>query len=164
MRKVINHTTEHVIEQLTDYNAKRRRIKVLRYELEHPAEASLNDVIGAMSFAKGDGEGRPAGHMSNKTMFIALNYQQETARLNSDAHDEIMVELLKLEGEVERLDFYLGLLEDKHRGAVVRFYCDGLTLQQTAESINTSPWNVRRLRDEAVEELAEMYDATRRGG
>ena len=159
-----NDISIEVIYQLKDYNAKKRRIKVLRYELEHPANASYDDVIDALSFAKGTGEGHSIGHISNKTMYIALNYRQETERLNSDASDEIMAELLKLENEVDRLDFYLGLLEAQHRGAVTGFYRDGLTLQQTAERVNVSLWNVRRLRDEAVAELAEMYECTQRDG
>ena len=158
-----NKTTEEVVSMLKDYSAKKLRISVLRYELEHPANISLDDVIDSMSFAKGTGERRSVGHVSNKTMYIALNYRQDAAALNAATSDEIMTELLRLENETARLDFYIGLLEKQHRDAVRLFYMDGLPLQQVAEALSTSVWSVRKMRHEAVALLAEMYGYIQQG-
>lgn len=153
-----NHISEYVISQLKEYNAKKRRIAVLRYELEHPANVSFDDMIGAMSFAKGTDEGRTAGNISNKTMYIALNYRQEAERLNNAASEEIMTELIKLENEVSRLDFYIGLLE-KRQAAVLRlFYFDRLQWREVSKELGVSLRTVQNTHKAAIVELCRMFE------
>ena len=63
-----------VLELLDNYHKRARLIALLRYELAHPARVTEKDLIGAMNFAHQEGLGRPEGHISNKTLYIALNY------------------------------------------------------------------------------------------
>lgn len=68
-------STNYVMSLLQNYRATKRKIQQLRYELEHPTHVTPEEMIEAMSFAKGEGEGRPSGSISNKTLYIAMNYQ-----------------------------------------------------------------------------------------
>ena len=72
----MNHNAkDQVLSLLQSYRATKRKIEQLRYELEHPARVTPDEMIEAMNFAKGDGEGRPSGSVSNKTLYIAMNFQ-----------------------------------------------------------------------------------------
>lgn len=58
----MNHNAkDQVLSLLQSYRATKRKIEQLRYELEHPARVTPDEMIEAMNFAKGDGEGRPSG-------------------------------------------------------------------------------------------------------
>ena len=70
-------TRESIVRLLENYPTMQRQIALLRYEMEHPAHISPSELIGAMSFAKGDGLGTSSGHISDKTLYIAMNYQQK---------------------------------------------------------------------------------------
>ena len=62
-------TKKRVLHLLEEYRMNIRRIAQLRYELEHPALVSPTEMMEAMTFAKGTGEGpRPAGYVSDKTL------------------------------------------------------------------------------------------------
>ena len=70
----MNHNAkDQVLSLLQSYRATKRKIEQLRYELEHPARVTPDEMIEAMNFAKGDGEGRPSGSVSNKTLYIAMS-------------------------------------------------------------------------------------------
>lgn len=54
-----SNAKDRVLSLLQNYRVTKRKIEQLRYELEHPAKVSPDEVIEAMNFAKGDGEGGP---------------------------------------------------------------------------------------------------------
>lgn len=56
----MNNYTDHVTSLLQNYRTTKRKIEQLRYELEHPTRVTPDEMIEAMNFAKGDGEGRPS--------------------------------------------------------------------------------------------------------
>lgn len=99
-----------------------RKIAVLRYELEHPATVSPDEMIEALSFARRDSEGRGSGHISNKTLYIAMNYQTEAAQMSGQAMDEVVRQLIPLEREVNRLTHHVSLLSQR-QGKIIRLYC-----------------------------------------
>ena len=77
-----------VMTLLQNYRATKRKIEQLRYELEHPAKVSPDEMIEAMNFTKGDGEGRPSGSVSNKTLYIAMNFQSAADEANAALREE----------------------------------------------------------------------------
>ena len=72
----MNVTREYVVQLLNYYHQRVCQIALLRYELEHPVQVSPAEMIDAMSFVKDTNIRRSIGHISNKTLFIAVNYQQ----------------------------------------------------------------------------------------
>ena len=85
-----NLSTNYVMTLLQNYRATKRKIEQLRYELEHPARVSPDEMIEAMNFAKGDGEGRPSGSVSNKKIYIAMNLQSASYESNSSLKQDLV--------------------------------------------------------------------------
>lgn len=78
------NTKTYVVGLLESYQKRSKQIDLLHYELSHPARVSTNEMIGALALAHGDGTGRSGGHASDKTLYIALNYQNRVDGLNRD--------------------------------------------------------------------------------
>ena len=83
----------YVSELLEGYRARERKIAVLRYDLEHPSEVGVTEQIEAMNYGSGEGVGHSKGHISNKTLYIALNYEEQAKQLNAESAKEIADEL-----------------------------------------------------------------------
>ena len=75
--------SKYVLKLLESYNERERKIAVLRYNLEHPTTVSRAEQIEAMNFRHDDSLGHSAGHISNKTLYIALNYEEQAERMNA---------------------------------------------------------------------------------
>lgn len=92
-----NLSTNYVMTLLQSYRATKRKIEQLRYELEHPTRVTPDEMIEAMNFAKGDGEGRPSGCVSNKTLYIAMNFQSAADEANASLTHDLVSRLVPLE-------------------------------------------------------------------
>ncbi|WP_326202884.1 hypothetical protein [Dysosmobacter sp.] len=86
----------YVINLLETYHDRERKIAVLRYNLAHPAKVSTTEQIETMTYGHGDGLGHTKGRVSNKTLYIALNYEEQAARMNAEVTSEIANELFEL--------------------------------------------------------------------
>lgn len=152
-------TKTYVIGLLESYHKRMNQIALLHYELEHPANVSPDEMIGAMSLGHGDGSARGKGHISNKTLYIALNYQEQTERANSEAHEDIVDRLIELEREQERLIYYIALLKNMQQETVIRrFYFEGRTWNEIAQELHIVPRTVHKIKNRALDRLAAMYD------
>ena len=60
----------HVLQLLEDYPERERKIALLRYELEHPTQISLDEMIDSMTFSSGDSINMAKNRVSNKTLYI----------------------------------------------------------------------------------------------
>lgn len=154
------NTKEYVIGLLEGYTDSARKIALLRYELEHPALITPDEMIDALSFAKGTGEGHAAGHISNKTMYIAMNYQNETAHANSEIMDDITVTLMPMEREADRLHHYISLLEEREQIILKQHYFERRSWEEIGKAVPSTPKTLRKIMDVAVSKLCEMYSFT----
>ena len=138
--------SKYVLKLLESYNERERKIAVLRYNLEHPAKVG-----------HGDGLDHSAGHISNKTLYIALNYEEQAERMNAESAHEIAKELFALECEQRRLTYFIGLL-DKRQAEVIRLvFVDGIPTKEVAASFGLTYRTIDRIKRTAIENLAEMY-------
>ena len=151
------NTKEQVIRLLKDYSKYQRKIALLRYELEHPAQISPDEMLDAMAFARGDGSGRSEGTVSNKTLYIAMNYQQKAERLNRENMDDIVQRLIPLENEINRLDYYVGMLEEKQQEIIRLYFFEKKSWRKISEMTSTSVRRLRDVKDMAVDALVDMY-------
>ena len=151
-------TRKQVIELLKAYPEMLRQITLLRYELEHPANISADEMISAMSFAKRDGEGgRPAGVVSNKTLYIAMNYQQAAAKLNEEYSGDLAKELFELERKANKLEYYMAFLTEDEQDVIRLYFFERRSLQEISDELGGSVWSIKRRRDSGVKKLTEMY-------
>lgn len=111
-------TKTYVISLLESYHNRTNQIALLHYELEHPANVSSEEMIGAMSLSHGDSASRSKGHVSNKTLYIALNYREKAESLNLNTVDEISTQLVELEQIQARLDHCISLLGRRQKKLV----------------------------------------------
>lgn len=101
--------------------------------------------------------GISAGHISNKTLYIALNYEEQAERMNAESAHEIAKELFALECEQRRLTYFIGLL-DKRQAEVIRLvFVDGIPTKEVAASFGLTYRTIDRIKRTAIENLAEMY-------
>lgn len=152
---------KQVIRRLETYPDRARQIALLHYELRHTARVSPEEVIGGMSLSRSDiigGSGK--GRVSNKTMYIALNYQEKTEQMNAEAANDIAQRLLKLEAEQDRIRYYVSLLEKREAEVIRLTFFEGLSQNRVAESLGVVSRTMRRIKKEAIEKLAEMYAFT----
>ena len=69
-------TREAVIKLLETYPKVKKKVKLLEYERLHPSQVSQEEVINGLALSHPlDGGPGSAGHISDKTMQIALNFQ-----------------------------------------------------------------------------------------
>lgn len=151
-------TRAYVIGLLESYHKRMNQIALLHYELEHPANVSPDEMIGAMSLGHGDGTAHSTGHISNKTLYIALNYQERTDHANSEAREEVVTRLIELEHEQERLVYYIDLLNDAQQETVIRrFYFEGRTWSEIAQELHVVTRTIHKIKNRALDRLSEMY-------
>lgn len=149
---------EEIIQKLYEYPKIKQRIKLLRFELEHHKSVSADDMLETMCFAKGDGSGYNSGTVSNRTLYIAMNYQSAAENANSENSKEILNRLIPLEQEASRIEYYLSFLQEKEKTILRLLYFERNSLAEAAEKSSYSVWCVRKLRDEGIDKLVEMYD------
>lgn len=122
---------EQVVKLLEGYTERERQIALLHYEMQHTASISPEEVIGSMSLGHSDdiGGGSSRGHISNKTAYIALNYQERIDHLKTESLTEIAECLMELEAVQDRLRYYVTLLEKREAEVIRLFYFEGHTKQ-----------------------------------
>lgn len=152
----------HILNLLETYHERERNIALLHYELEHPARASEAEMISAMALGHGTGNngGHVDGHISDKTLYIALNYQSKVDKVNADTKEEIVVQLVELEQEQKRLEYYVSLLCEREAMVIRLIYFKELPLEEVASQVSVALRTVRKIRDRAIDELIEMFDYT----
>ena len=159
--KNIVETKAYVVDLLESYRRRSKQIELLHYELSHPTGISENEMIGALALAHGEGSST-GGHISDKTLYIALHYQQRTENANQGTRAEIVSQLVELESQQERLNYYVSLLKARHAELLKLLYFEGCSQEECAKKLDVAVRTVRRIKDDAIDELAEMYSFTKR--
>lgn len=150
----------HVIKLLDSYPERARKIALLRYELAHPAQITGDELIEAMNYARPEGQGHPSGHISNRTLYIALNYQERAERLNDETFGDISARLAEMEREQSRLEYYMSLL-DRRQELVLRRTCfEKVPQEKVAKELEVSVRRIQDIKAQAIDALAEMYGFT----
>jgi len=149
---------ERIVQKLYEYPKIKQRIKLLRFELENPNPVSAEDMLETMCFAKGDGTGHNSGAVSNRTLYIAMNYQCAADTANSERSREIISRLIPLEQEASRIEYYLSFLSENEKTVLGLLFFKQSSLSEAAEAMASSVWSIRKLRDEGIDKLVEMYD------
>lgn len=149
---------ERIIQLLETYHVRERKIALLHYELEHPAQISPNEMLNGMSFGHGDGSVRSPGYISDKTMYIALNYHDRAERLNASTTDEIAAQLVELEQEQNRLEYYVSLLDAREKDVIRLTYFSQHSWSEVSKKLSVTSRTARRTREQAITKLARMYD------
>lgn len=149
----------YVVGLLESYQKRAKQIELLHYELSHPRHISENEMIGALALAHSDGSenGHPKGHASDKTLYIAMNYRQQAEAANKSIKNEIVTQLVELESKQERLKYYVSLLDTRKAELLSLLYFEGYPQEKCAQKLGIATRTVRRIKDDAIQELTELY-------
>ena len=109
---------------LKSYREREWKIAVLQHKMKNPVRVTETEVAEAMNYAHGDGQGHTPGRVSNKTLYIALNYKEQAERLNTEAAETIAAELFVLEHEHERLKLYISLIDKREAEVLMLLYSE----------------------------------------
>ena len=66
-------------------------------------------------------------------MIPALNYQNRADKLNADTKEEIVMQLVGLEQEQARLEYYVSLLDKRPQALIQAIYFDECSLDEAAK-------------------------------
>lgn len=150
-------TREDVIKLLITYPQLQKKINLLEYERLHPSKISEDEVISGLAFAHPlEGGTITTGHISNKTMQIALNFQDETERLNYATILEIDQELHVLQQRIEKIEFYVSQLEKKQAEVIRKYYFEEKTWPEIQKAMHISSRTLSKYRDDGLDALSAM--------
>lgn len=152
---------ERIVKILEAYPDRKRKIDALRYELANPAQISEVEQLEAMTYSHDEIGGKPSvGHVSDKTLYIALNYQEKAGRLNAGVVSEVSRQLYELEREQSRLEYYVSLLSKRQAEVIRRTYFELESQETVAKALNVSVRTVQTIKAQAIEALGELYCLT----
>ena len=136
-----------VIEDLKSYHLLKKKMALLRFEQEHPAKVSDEEVIDSMALSRPVSENiRTSGFISDKTMRIAAQFRDTRDRLNQETSMEIT-----------KLDFYVSQLEEKQAEVIQKYYFERKTWNELQLEMHLSPRTLLKRRDDGLEALVSMY-------
>ena len=113
-----------------------------------------------MTYARGDCIRTAPGHVSDKTFYIAMNYQQKADVANNEISEEISAKLLELERKKNRIDYYVGMLNSRNASVIRLCFFEGKTIEDTAEELGISAKTAQIAKKRAIEELTELFALT----
>ncbi len=152
---------EEVVRQLEEYSANKRRIDALRYELEQYSDVTPEEMIDSMNFSHGtDGVRSSAGHTSDKTPYIALNYLKRADEKNRRTKEEILAEYFPVVRKVDRLEHYISLLTSQEAAVIYLAYRDHLKKVDIAKRLKVSAKSVSNIKKRAIAHLCQLFDFT----
>lgn len=148
----------YVVDLLKSYPKRTREIALLHYELKNPVQVSCEEMIHSMALSHGNNPMHNTGHISDRTSYIAMNYQEKADLMNVETIDEIVKHLIQLEQEQNRLVYYISLLEDRQAKAIQLYYFEHLSDEEAAAKLNVSVRTMRASKTQAIDTLTDMYE------
>lgn len=150
---------DYVIYLLEHYNQMRSEIDTLKFELRNLSRMKDTEMIEAMTFSSPlkDGEKVDSGSVSDKTIEIALSYQEKLERMRKTARQAVSSRLSDLCTTTERLDFYLSKLPAAQAAILKEYYFENYSWRDLQELKGISAKTLLRHRDDAIRRLTDMY-------
>ena len=152
---------DYVVELLRNTHERKTKLSILQFELANPQKVTKGEIIDAMNFARNEGVGGyNKGHISDKTMQIALHYQDQADKLNISNIEDIAKEYMNVKQELERLDFYISQLKHRQSEIIRMTYVDGHSQEVIAQTLHIAVRTVQNDLSKAIAALAKMYEYT----
>lgn len=150
-----------VISLLESFHEREQKISLLKYELINFPRASPGEVIDGMGLGHSCELSPHSGYISNKTLFIALNYQDRAEQINGETLKDILEELGEVENIQNRLTYYVSILAPQQKKVIQRFYFEDRGWEEIAKEVKVALRTVHKIKNQALDKLAEFYDFSR---
>lgn len=152
-----NKYLNEVLDRLVNYRKVTQQIELLRYEMQCAGHISPTEMIEVMTFQRHTDDADDACAYTKSVPGIALSYQRAAAQLNNEAMEEILSKYADLCRERDRLLHYIGLLDKRQQDVVRKHYFEQQSWSEIAASMDLTPRTVQRTRQQALDELANLY-------
>ena len=87
--------------------------------------------------------------VSNKTLYIAMNFQSAADEANAALTHDLVSRLVPLEQEINRLEHYVALLEPRQAEVIRLAYFEGHTWQQISAKTQITTRTLYKIRNQA---------------
>ena len=108
----------YVLELLENSSHRLRQIELMRYELQHIPQVSDSEMIEAMSLPSLTSSEKATN--SKVVPDVALSYKKTAERMNAEALGELASAYVNLWREHDRLQHYIGLLDERQEFPIVK--------------------------------------------
>lgn len=152
-----NKYLSQVLEQLENYQIMIRQIELLRYEIRCAEQISPTEMIEVMTFQKRGANDDHTDTYPTNVPEIAASYQHAAAKLSGEVVEELISKYAGICRERDRLLHYIGLLNQRQQAVIRKYYLEQQSWSEIADSMNSTPRTAQRLRQQAVNDLAELY-------
>ena len=152
-----NKYLNEVLDRLENYQKMMRQIELLQYEIQYLLISSPTELIETMTFQIRNADVNQTNLYPKDVPGIALSYQHIAAQLNEEAVGELISRYTALCHERDRLLHYIGLLDKRQQDVVRKHYFEQQSWSEIAASMDLTPRTVQRTRQQALDELANLY-------
>ena len=152
-----NKYLNEVLDRLENYQKMMRQIELLQYEIQYASHVTPTEMIEVMTFQKRDADNAGTNAYPKSVAEIAMSYQRAAAQLNGESVEELISKYADLCHEQDRLLHYIGLLDPRQQSVIRKYYFESCTWSEIADALGITTRTAQRIRQQAVEELANMY-------
>ena len=150
-------TREDIENLLKNYRGWKKKITLLEFERNNPSRATELEVLGGLALARPLIEGAGlSGHISDKTMQIALSFRDKTERMNCGTLLDIDQELEILQTRIDKLDFYVSQLDEKQAEVIRGHYFEGKSWAHLQKKLHISSRTLSNRRNGGLDALIAM--------
>jgi len=151
-------TEQDVLKKLKNYRSLVAIKKQLEYEIGYAQSiVSDDEVLLSAALSGSEAERVSGGRIPDRTFSIAASYKDEAEAMRLKHRAALQKDLSAAAVEINRLDLYIGLLDNGEREVVALLYQEGRTIEKTADLLDISQKTVHTRKSKAVRLLAEMY-------
>ena len=145
----------YVLELLENSSHRLRQIELMRYGLQHIPQISDSEMIEAMSLPSLTSGEKVAD--SKAVPDVALSYKRTAERMNAETLEELASAYMNLWREHDRLQHYIGLLDERQGRVLQLYYFESYVWTDVAKTMHMTVRTAQRIRQQAVDELAKLY-------
>lgn len=150
-------TREDIESLLKKYQEWQKKITLLEFERDNPAEATQLEVLDGLALSHPSMDGpRAPGYISNKTMQLAMSFRNKADRMNCETLLDIDQELSILRTRTAKLDFYVSQLDEKQAEVIRGHYFEGKSWAELQKELHISSRTLSNRRNGGLDTLITM--------
>lgn len=155
------YSYDDIVKILESYAGLEVILKQLAFELEHMIYENQDDLLTDKVFKTPNGERVFSSRVSDKTATIAISYSAEAQDINKQIiqkRDHLQSEFENIKIQMERIKYYILLLEEKPSKILYYLYIDRLKWAEVLERVELSEKTVIRHKKEGISKIMEMFN------
>ena len=142
---------------LTSYKELKRTLELLAFRINYFSGLSGDHIIEELTFTSPQGERVTTSGVSDKTLRIALAYQNTSYEQSKEILEELVRRHGALKTDLDFLEHCITLLENELSNVATDLFIKGMDSTQIGAKYNLSRSSINRYRLKAIAEITKMY-------